>query len=318
MSDKVEIRVKFKIGEIEFEAEGSADLVERERSIFSNTLLPSAVDAIVRTRGVAQATQYIEAVEQPTKQLVKDTTSDAIADTAYISAENDYSRMNLASFLKKFGTLSEQDFALFSAFFDEMKNGKKSFTKDDLERYYTEARRTVPSNISMSLNQLAQKGLIMDAVDVEQKLPKPYMVSSEGISYIQSYKPKEEGEKKTSKPRKSRPKAKSNYSGINCDELSLGKYPEVKSLKDFKEKMMMVLYIITKEGKGEWFSTTDVLYLLMDVFGEHTTKDQVNGVFKREKLWFKSEKVDGNDKEIKRKLLNKGLEFAQSLVANTD
>lgn len=38
MSSK-EIRVKFEVGNIKFEAEGSADLVERERSIF-NTLLP--------------------------------------------------------------------------------------------------------------------------------------------------------------------------------------------------------------------------------------------------------------------------------------
>ena len=33
MRDKNEIRIKFEIGEIKFEAEGSADLVERERSI---------------------------------------------------------------------------------------------------------------------------------------------------------------------------------------------------------------------------------------------------------------------------------------------
>lgn len=46
MEEKSEIRVKFEIGEIKFEAEGSADLVERERSIFNNTLLPAAIDAI--------------------------------------------------------------------------------------------------------------------------------------------------------------------------------------------------------------------------------------------------------------------------------
>lgn len=38
MGEKSEIRVKFEIGEIKFEAEGSAELVERERSIFNNTL----------------------------------------------------------------------------------------------------------------------------------------------------------------------------------------------------------------------------------------------------------------------------------------
>ena len=47
----MENHVKFKIGEIEFEAEGSAEVVERERNVFLNVLLPAAVDAIVRTRG---------------------------------------------------------------------------------------------------------------------------------------------------------------------------------------------------------------------------------------------------------------------------
>lgn len=314
--EKTEIRVKFKIGEIEFEAEGTADLVERERSIFSNTLLPSAVDAIVRTRGVAQSAQYIESGEPATKLLTEETNANIINENILTPGENDYSRMNLASYLKSFGTLTEQEFALFAAYFDEMKNGTKYFTKDDLERYYSEARRTVPSNPSMSLFQLAEKGLIMDAGDVEQKIPKPYIVSSDGIIYIKKYQPKQETEKKVTKTRKQHLKTKSIYAGVNCDELNLSNYPNVKLLKDFKEKMMMVLYIITKEGKGEWFTTTDVLCLMTDIFGESATKDQVNGVFNREKLWFKVENVEGNEKETKRKILNKGVEFVQTLITN--
>ena len=54
MEENTKIRVRFEIGEIKFEAEGPADLVERERSVFTNTLLPSAVEAIVRTRGAEQ------------------------------------------------------------------------------------------------------------------------------------------------------------------------------------------------------------------------------------------------------------------------
>ena len=37
MGEKSEIRVKFEIGEIKFEAEGSADLVERERKLSNCT-----------------------------------------------------------------------------------------------------------------------------------------------------------------------------------------------------------------------------------------------------------------------------------------
>ena len=60
MGEKSEIRVKFEIGEIKFEAEGSADLAGRERSIFNNTLLPAPIDAIVRTRSITQS-EYVEA-----------------------------------------------------------------------------------------------------------------------------------------------------------------------------------------------------------------------------------------------------------------
>ncbi len=314
IEDKTEIRVKFKIGEIEFEAQGTADLVERERSIFSNTLLPSAVDAIVRTRSVAQANKYVEAVEQPSKILAEETSKKNAIDTISTSKENDYSRMNLASYLKGFGTLTEQDFTLFAAYFDEMKNGTKYFTIEDLERYYSEARRTVPSNPSMSLNRLAKKRHIMDAVDVEQKKPKPYIVSSDGIEYIKEYQPKQENEKKSPKTRKPRLKVESAYSGLNINELNLQNYPEVKSLKVFKEKMMMVLFILTVENKGEWFTVGDILYLMSDVFGEHVTRNMINGVFKRDKLWFKAENIDGNKKEMKRKLLNKGFDYAKALL----
>ncbi|MEG1523353.1 MAG: hypothetical protein RR455_12970 [Bacteroidales bacterium] len=306
--------MKFKIGEIEFEADGSAELVERERMVFLNEILPAAIDAVVRTRAAENAGQYIEISRQPISLLAENTANaDLILDAAPNSKDSDYSQMNLASYLNGLGTLQEQEFALFSAYFYERKNGTKYFTKDDLEKYYAEARRTKPSNISMSLNRLAEKGFIMDAVEAEPKVPKPYIVSNEGIRYIQTYKPKEATRKKTTKLRKTCAKAKSSYSDISTDELNLDKYPEVKSLKKFKEKMLMVLYIITNEKRGEWFTAADVLFLMVDVFGEFVTIDQVAGVFKREKSWFKVENVEENQKETKRKLLNKGLEFALAL-----
>lgn len=314
MGDNSEIRVKFEIGEIKFEAEGSADLVERERGIFNNTLLPAAIDALVRTRGVAQSAQYIEATESQQQSLLA-TSSKTLPENTIPNFDIDLSRTTLASFIKKYGSLSEQDFILFSAYFDEIKNHASHFTKDEAEKYYDDARRTKPTNISMCLNQLAQKGFIIDATDIEQKLPKPYRISDEGLEYISNYTPKDVKEKKASnKPRKQRTKEKSSYSDVNCDELNLDSYPPIKSLKDFKEKMMLVLYIITNESKGEWFTTADVLCLVIDIFGEAATKKQVEGVFNREKRWFKTEKIDGNNKSVHRKLLNEGKEFARSLI----
>ena len=310
----MENRVKFKVGEIEFEAEGAADVVEREREVFLNALLPAAVEAIVRTRGAERETQYIEALEQPSQLLLENIDTGESCGVEPKQRNMDFSRTSLASFLAKFGKLSDQDFTLFSAYYDENKNGVTCFSSEIVKKYYAEARRTEPSNISMVLNYLTQKGLIMDAPDAEQIIPKQYILTSDGIKYIETYTPKDESkEKKSTKTRKPRIKAKSVYSELNVDELNLSNYPELKSLKDFKEKMVMILYIITNEKKGEWFTNSDVLCLMTDIFGEPATKDQVNGVFKREKLWFKAENVEGNLKEIKRKLLNKGLEFAKAL-----
>ncbi len=311
-------KVKFKIGEIEFEAEGSAEVVERERNVFLNALLPAAVDAIVRTRGAGTAVQYISADSTPA--LMDSNSQDVLplsANTTSV-ASVDFSRTSLCSYISKFGHIGDQDFALIAAYYDEKKNGNSSFSSETVKQYYTDARRTKYSNISELLRQLTQKGLIMDDPNAEKKTPKFYILTSEGINYVENFQPKDEPEKKTTKTKKSRAKVKSEYDGINVDELHLAKYPDVKTLHDFKEKMMMILYIVTNEKAGEWFTAADVLYLMTDVFGESATKDQVGGVFKREKLWFKVENVNDNKRDVKRKLLNQGIAFAESLLNTVD
>lgn len=310
-------KIRFKIGEIEFEAEGSADIIAREREAFMQMLLPAAIDAIVKTRVERETETYIELGDKKDIPLISEQTisEETMVADDIMSSEENYSRINLAAYIKNKGRISEQDFTLFAAYFDEKKNKKKFFTKDDVDRYYSEARRTKPANISMSLNRLAEKGFIMDADMVEQKIPKPYIISVEGIKYIEEFQPKNDTEKNRTKSRKAQSKIESEYKSINLDDLNLSQYPEVKSFKDFKEKMMLVLYIITTEGMGEWFTTKDVVFLLSDIFGESVTKDQVNGVFGREKLWFKVEKVQGNKRDSKRKLLNAGIDYAKSLIA---
>ncbi len=313
MKDKSEIRVKFEIGDIKFEAEGSADLVERERSIFNNTLLPAAVDAIVRTRGVAQNMPYIDVpnLQQPALEA---TATTLLPEKIVENSVVDWSRTSLASFVKSKGANAHYDFIICAVYFNEKRNGVSSFSSATLKDLYSEAKKPLPNNLSMSLSELVKKGLIMEDISAKGSTPKMYVLTSDGEELIKNMRPTAVKEKKTaSKPRKQRVKEKSIYADIDCNKLNLSAYPSIKSLKDFKEKMVLVLYIITNENKGEWFSTDDVLCLLTDIFGESATKDQVNGVFKREKLWFKTEKVDG--KFVKRKLLNQGMDFAVSLIS---
>lgn len=314
MTEKSEIRVKFEIGEIKFEAEGSADLVERERSIFNNTLLPAAIDAIVRTRSVAQSAQYIETQDSQQPAILTTTNTAALPEQVVVNPTTDFSRMSLASFVKSKGADAHYDFIICAVYFNEKRNGISSFSSATLKALYSEAKKPLPNNLSMSLSELVKKGLIMEDVSAKGSTPKMYVLTLEGEESIKNMHPIEAKEKKaSSKPRKQRQKVDSPYATINCDDLNLDRYPEVKLLKDFKEKMILILYIVTNEEKGEWFTTADVLCLMTDIFGESATKKQVEGVFTREKRWFKCENIEGSNKFVHRKLLNEAKSFAQSL-----
>jgi hypothetical protein len=308
----MESRLKFKIGAIEFEAEGNADVIERERNAFMQFVLPAAVDAVVKT-GISRGNESYIDVNETNVPHIEERGLSSSTEHNEGKEEKLYDRMNLASFVQDKGVLSEQDFVLFAAYFDEKKNSKTFFTKEDVDLYYSEARRIKPSNVSMCLNQLAKKGYIMDADASEQKVPKPYILSSNGIKFIEEYIPKDKGDNKgtAKRSRKKEVKKISQYVDLNLDQLNLEKYPSVSGFKNFKDRMILLMYIMTEEEKGEWFSTSDILFVMTDLFGEPATKDQVNGVFNREKIWFKSEKKDG---EIKRKLLSPAKEHAKGLI----
>lgn len=314
MGEKSEIRVKFEIGEIKFEAEGSADLVERERSIFNNTLLPAAIDAIVRTRGMVQNASYIEMQDSRQSAILTSNNTAALPEQAMVNSTVDLSRTSLASFVKSKGADAHYDFIICAVYYNEKRNGVSSFSSATLKDLYSEAKKPLPNNLSMSLSELVKKGLIMEDSSAKGSTPKMYVLTLEGEESIKNMQSADAKEKKIApKARKQHQKAESSYSTINCDDLNLRQYPEIKSFKDFKEKMMLILYIITNEGKGEWFTTSDVLCLMTDIFGESATKKQVNGVFTREKRWFKCENIEGSNKLVHRKLLNEGKSFAQSL-----
>lgn len=313
MDEKKEIRVRFEIGEIKFEAEGSAELVERERSIFNNTLLPAAIEAIVRTRGVAQNTQNITSMGS-----LEVTQTPVVAELPEYNSTGtlveDFSRTSLASFVKTKGAREHYDFILCAVYFNEKKNGIATFTSTTLKELYADAKKPEPGNMSMTLSELVRKGLIMEDSASKGSVPKVYVLTTDGEDAVRTMQPKVAKEKKApSKPRKTQAKVESAYKNLNCDELHLSNYPDVKNFKEFKEKMMLILYIVTNEGKGEYFTTTDVLCIMTDIFGENAKKSQVEGVFRREIRWFKPEYVDGKKNLVKRKLLNEGKEYAKNL-----
>ena len=314
----MENRVKFKIGEIEFEAEGSAEVIERERNVFMNALLPAAVDAIVRTRGAGSVNQYIENNETPLIEQVDSPINNDESSVIVNNQPQDLSRTSLSAFLSDKGVLSEQDFVLMAAYYDEKKNNVKSFNSETVKQYYSDARRPKCSNISDALLKLTQKGYIMDDDKSEQKTPKPYTLTNKGIEYIEKYTPKDSVEKKVARVRKTRAKSESIYSEINPDELNLSNYPSINKLNNFKEQMLMIMYIVSNEGKGESFSVADIQCLMTDIFGLPASRDQINGVFKNNKTWFKKEEDPDNKRSYKRRLLQGAKDFIIKLIEDNN
>lgn len=308
-------KLKYKVGEIEFEAEGPVDAVEQQRVNFMKEVLPAAVDAMVRTRAVVEQQPYINATAQPA-MLEAGLSTDSLEIPNQL--ENNFSRTSLSSFLKKYGPLSNQDFTLFAAYFDEKKNGTKAFSNENVKQYYQEGRRPAYSNNGMLLRALIRKGYIMDTSAPDgEKAGKYYMLTDDGISYIEKYIPKEDsGDKKKSRTnvKKSASKISEAYVSITADDLNIKNYPAVKSLPGSKEQVIMVMYIVTNEGKGEWFTVEDVIHLLVNVFEVSADKNKVNGVFKRNKSMFASEKDSINKKALRRKLLSGAKDFAVSII----
>ena len=315
MSDT--LKLKLKIGEIEFEAEGPVEAVEQQRDIFVNGVLQAAVNAMAQTRSAIEQKTYVESTAQvPMLEAGKSETIPPKTDSSGL----DYSRTNLSSFLKPYGILNDQDYTLFAAYFDEQKNGNKAFSTENVKRYYAEGRRPAYSNNSELVRQLVKKGFIMDTDAPEgAKAGKYYMLTQEGIAYIEGYTPKEDTAEKK-KIRTKAKKASTSYDGAyvstNADDLKLNNYPAVKSLSGVKDQVVMAMYIVTNEGKGEWFTVDDLIHLLVQVFEVSADNDKINGVFKRNKSWFASEHDVNNKKAYRRKLLGAAKDYAQSIIGN--
>jgi len=71
--------------------------------------------------------------------------------------------------------------------------------------------------------------------------------------------------------------------------------------------------MVTNENKGEWFTVVDVACLMTDIFGESVANQTIVDLFSKNKTWFKSENVEGNNKEKRHKLLAEGIDYAKAL-----
>lgn len=79
----------------------------------------------------------------------------------------------------------------------------------------------------------------------------------------------------------------------------------------------MAMYIVTNEGKGEWFTVEDVIHLLINIFEVPADSDKVNGVFKRNRSMFTSEKAPESGRALRKKLLSGAKDFAMEIIEDS-
>ncbi len=294
MSNKYNI----KIGTVELSLDGEADYIEKERAFFFEKILPLAVESASYTRNVQSASPILET---------------DYSEIPRISTSN-ITQLSINEFLKQKCLSSYNDMAMALIYYNEKFNNVTEISSDDLKTCFGNAKIKLPSNVSDIINQLVKKGYIQ-SVKNSSSSTKLYSMTVTGEEYIETYQPKDNAKSKaSSKVRKPRSKTPSKYASLTREELNIEKYPPLKSFKDFKEKMMIALYIVTTEGKGEYFTTADVQYVLTDILGEKSTTDQINGVFRRETNWFNEISDPQNKKTVLRKLLNQGMEYAKNLL----
>lgn len=305
-----QLKLKIKIGQVEFEAEGDAKAVTEQRDVFIQNIVPAATSFLDKIQNI-ETTKLIETSSN--SQIQQKNETEFLSST--FDNTNDWSRTSISSFLNKYGDLSDRDFVLFAAFYNEKRNqgNKYSFTVEDVKKYYSEARRTAYSNNSQLLNMLAKVGLIIDDPDAETTSPKTYILSQDGLKYVESYIPKTKSEKKVKKLTAPKRKIQSSYASLTADDLNLSKYPKIKDLKSSKEQIILAMYIITIENKGLWFKNSDIEYIMPNLFDVHITRDQVTNVF-RIKTWYENQKSEDDPKCYTHRLLSQAKDFAEKLI----
>ncbi|MHB8064922.1 MAG: hypothetical protein ACYDG2_20260 [Ruminiclostridium sp.] len=75
------------------------------------------------------------------------------------------------------------------------------------------------------------------------------MLTNDGLKFAREFVPKSNSDvkPKVTKTKKSISKIESVFSNLNADYLNLKNYPDINSSMDFKEQMMLIMYIVSCE-----------------------------------------------------------------------
>lgn len=290
----MENKVKIKLGNFEFEASGDAAVIERERKIVME-LIPRLINVDNYNTINPKKDDNIEKI--PFVEEVKTLTDNFVSINQFIKS-------------KKFG--NSIDLTLGIIYYVDKYERISIVNQNVLKEYYDKAKEKLPTNLSQNLSNLTQKGFIK-TLDKGTRGVINYSITNDGEDYIEKYKPTEQKKKSKKTLVKQRSNVKEEVMNITRDNLNLYQYKKLKDIKDFKGKMMLAIYIVSKNTSVDKFSVNDINYILLKIFQERITIDQIKGVIKREPTWFNKEKNEST-KLWEYELLREGIEYAEEIA----
>lgn len=294
-----ETKLRMKFGNIEFEIESDSETVEKERKSFLETL-PGIIS--LSSNFIVMDSQNQSKILDETRLVEDNTTIPKLAD------------VTINTFIGEKGFATDNDKCLGVIYYMTTYENCNNIDSISLRDRMKEAKLILPQNPSQCFGQLTKKGFIQPNGEIEKGI-KYYYLTEEGKNYINTYVKKEKKKSTTIKRNPSKA-IESIYSNLTREDLSLEKYPNVNDIKATKDKIMLTMYLICNENKGEYFTVNDLIHIMSNIFNEKVTKDMVSGIFKRNPQYFNKRNVQGNNKITEYKLLNLGNKYVEKNILN--
>lgn len=172
------------------------------------------------------------------------------------------------------------------------------------------AKLIIPKSISVALNGLTAKGFIQ-LLEQDGNKGMNYYITQEGIKYIEEYEKKDKKGKSIRKNKTTKKNIANRYSFLTKEMMNLEQYPEFSKLKSSKDKIMLIMYIMKEIDKGEYFTITELEYIISQIFNDKLSTDTIKGVFKNQSSakYFDKRNVENNNKVNEYKMLQSGFNY---------
>lgn len=287
-------KLKIKYGMIEFEIESDPETIEKERKAFLETL--PTITVLANNKIYEENNTEVELIDE--------------SKVKYLPAQTKNITTNLNTFLHEKGFSSDIDKCLAVIYFMNEVENVESVNNQIIKERMQKAKLIIPKSISVALNGLTVKGFIQ-LLEQDGNKGMNYYITQEGIKYIDEYEKKDKKGKSMRKNKTTKKNIANRYSFLTKEMMNLEQYPEFSKLKSSKDKIMLIMYIMKEIDKGEYFTITELEYIISQIFNDKLSTDTIKGVFKNQSSakYFDKRNVENNNKVNEYKMLQSGFNY---------